>query len=297
MSNILFSIIIPTYNRADFIVKTIQSALNQTYTNFEVIVVDDDSTDNTKELVTAIKDERVNYYKKANAERGAARNFGVNKAKGDYISFLDSDDLLYPDYLKEANLFIQKNASIHIFHQLFEIKNTDGKIIQSADYTNNNVFNSLITKGNFMACQGMFLHVDFAKHHLFVDDRDLAGSEDYELWLRIATNTNIAINTVVTSALIAHVDRSVVNIDINKLIQRKELMLYYLFSNETINKKLLKYKAALKSGAYSYIALHIAMSKKSKRTALQYLIKSFISFPRIILKKRFFAIIKHLIVS
>lgn len=293
--SIFFSIIIPTYNRADFIGKTIQSLLDQTYTDFEVIVVDDGSTDNTEEIVTAIKDDRIVYYKKENAERGAARNFGVNKAKGDYISFLDSDDLLYPDYLKEANSFIKNNKSIKIFHQLFEIKNTDGKVIQTADYTNIDVFNNLVTKGNFMACQGMFLQTDFAQANLFIEDRNLAGSEDYELWLRIATTTEIKINPVITSSLIAHQDRSVLYINVDQLIQRKELMLHYLFLDESINKKLLKYKEILKSGAYSYIALHIAMTKKSKKSALKYLIKSFTASPRVILKKRFFAIIKHLL--
>jgi len=295
MSKHLFSIIIPTYNRADFIVKTIQSVLNQTYNNFEVIVVDDGSTDNTSAVVKAIKDKRIKYYQKDNAERAAARNYGIKKAKGDYITFLDSDDILYQKYLEEANLFIKKNKSVDIFHQLFEIKNTDGELIQSADYSNTNAFISLVEKGNFMACQGMFLQVDFANANLFIEDRNLAGSEDYELWLRIAATINIKINPVVTSALIAHEDRSVVNVDVDKLILRKELMLSYLFSNKLISNELSKCKDVLTSGAYSYISLHIALAKKSKKTALQYLIKSFRAYPKVVFKKRFFAIIKCLI--
>ena len=108
MSDILFSIIIPTYNREKFIVKTIQSVLSQTYTNFELIIVDDGSTDNTEKFVRNVKDNRIKFFKKENKERGAARNYGTNKAKGDYITFLDSDDLLYSKYLEEANRFIQK---------------------------------------------------------------------------------------------------------------------------------------------------------------------------------------------
>lgn len=295
MPNLFFSIIIPTYNRANFIAKTIQSVLNQTYPHYEIIVVDDGSKDNTEEIVLSLNDQRIRYYKKENAERGAARNYGIKKAKGNYITFLDSDDILYPNYLEKANLFINKNKSIDIFHQLFEVKKTNGVMVQAADYSNNNVFKSLIDKGNFMACQGMFLQTDFANSNLFIEDRNLAGSEDYELWLRIAANSIIKVNPVVTSSLITHEDRSVVNFDVAKLIQRKELMLHYLFSNGLINKKLLKYKVDLKSGAYSYIALHIALSKKSKKIALQYLIKSVIASPRVILKKRFFAIVKHLL--
>ena len=295
MSDILFSIIIPTYNREKFIVKTIQSVLSQTYTNFELIIVDDGSTDNTEKFVRNVKDKRIKFFKKENEERGAARNYGTNKAKGDYITFLDSDDLLYSKYLEEANLFIASNNSINIFHQLFEVTNILGKVIHSANYSNNNVFKSLIKKGNFMACQGMFLQKDFAKANLFNEDKKLAGSEDYELWLRISTSTNIIINPVITSALLQHLERSVVNININNLIKRKELMLHYLFSNKLINSKLLKYKRILKTGAYSYISLHIALSKQSKKTALKYLFKAIKLSPIFIFKRRFFAIIKHLI--
>ena len=295
MPDILFSVIIPTYNRAGFITKTIESVLNQTYSNFELIIVDDGGTDNTEKVIKCIKDKRIKYFKKENEERGAARNYGTNKAKGDYITFLDSDDLLYSKYLEEANRFIQKNKSINIFHQLFEVKNNKNKLIHSADYSNSNVFKSLTKKGNFMACQGMFLRKDFAKPNFFNEDRKLAGSEDYELWLRISATTNIVINPVVTSALIDHSERSVIKIDIDKLINRKELMLHYLFSNELINRNLLKYKKILKSGAYSYISLHIALSKQSKNIALKYLFKAIKQSPVFIFKRRFFAIIKHII--
>ena len=295
MPNILFSVIVPTYNRESFIVKTIQSVLSQSYSNFELIIVDDGSTDNTEKVVGRIRDERIKYHKKENAERGAARNYGTNKAKGDYITFLDSDDLLYSKYLKEANLFVKKNKSANVFHQLFDVRNNTDKLIHSADYSNNNVFKSLIKKGNFMACQGMFLRTDFAKSNLFIEDKNLAGSEDYELWLRISATTNLVINPVVTSALIHHPERSVVKIDVKKLITRKELMIHYLFSNKLIASRLLKYKKILKAGAYSYVSLHIALSKKKKTTAIKYLLKSIQASPFFIFKRRFFVIIKHLI--
>ena len=295
MPDILFTVIIPSYNRADFIAKTIQSVLNQTCSNFELIIVDDGSTDSTEKTIFSFKDPRIKYFKKENAERGAARNFGVSKAKGDYITFLDSDDLLYSKYLEEANLFIANNNEINIFHQLFEVRNNSDKLIQAADYSNSNVFKSLITKGNFMACQGMFLKADFAKSNLFIEDRSLSGSEDYELWLRISTTTNIVINPVVTSALVQHPERSVIKINVAKLVSRKELMLHYLLSNYLINKKLLKFKNLLKTGAYSYISLHVALSKQSKKIALKYLFKAIKQSPLFIFKRRFFAIIKHLI--
>ena len=96
MPSILFSIIIPTYNRAALISDTINSCIGQSYANFEVIVVDDGGSDNTEEVIknTYSNESRIRYFWKENEERGAARNFGIERAKGDYILFLDSDDLM-----------------------------------------------------------------------------------------------------------------------------------------------------------------------------------------------------------
>ncbi|MBD3660935.1 MAG: glycosyltransferase family 2 protein, partial [Arenibacter algicola] len=108
MSSPFFSVIISTYNRASFIGRTIASVLKQDFEDFELIIVDDGSTDNTKEVVVGIEDKRIRYYKKDNAERGAARNFGAKKASGEYLNFLDSDDLLYDDHLSTAHKIIQE---------------------------------------------------------------------------------------------------------------------------------------------------------------------------------------------
>ena len=87
-----FTVIIPTYNRAHTISKTILSVLNQTYTDFEIIVVDDGSTDNTEELICGIEDPRIIYCYQNNSGVSSARNTGVDIAKGEFIAYLDSDD-------------------------------------------------------------------------------------------------------------------------------------------------------------------------------------------------------------
>lgn len=95
-----FSIVIPTYNRAAFLPKAIESVLNQTYTNWELIIVDDGSTDNTREVVSQYNDGRITYIYQQNAERSAARNNGIAHAKGDYVCFLDSDNVMLPNRLQ-----------------------------------------------------------------------------------------------------------------------------------------------------------------------------------------------------
>jgi glycosyltransferase involved in cell wall biosynthesis len=99
MNSPFFSIVIPTYNRADFISATLQSVLKQEFEEFEVLVVDDGSKDNTAEVVRKFTDQRIHYLPKENAERGVARNYGLARAKGEYVLFLDSDDLLHANHL------------------------------------------------------------------------------------------------------------------------------------------------------------------------------------------------------
>lgn len=95
-----FSIIIPTYNRADFLPKAIESVLAQTYTDWELIIVDDGSTDNTRDVVSKYTDTRIRYIYQDNAERCAARNNGINNANGEYVCFLDSDNVMLPNRLQ-----------------------------------------------------------------------------------------------------------------------------------------------------------------------------------------------------
>jgi glycosyltransferase involved in cell wall biosynthesis len=107
-----FSIIIPAYNRADLLSETLVSIKNQSFTDWECIIVDDGSTDNTKEVIEeeSKKDDRIRYIYQKNAERSAARNNGARNANGDFLCFLDSDDCFASNYLEELFQNIQKDG-------------------------------------------------------------------------------------------------------------------------------------------------------------------------------------------
>ncbi|KQC02425.1 glycosyltransferase family 2 protein [Pedobacter sp. Hv1] len=96
----LVSIIIPVYNKAEYIEQTIQSALNQTWTNIEIIIVDDESTDNSLAIAKKYENETIHIFNQPNNGASSARNLGLKKAKGDYIQFLDADDLISPDKIE-----------------------------------------------------------------------------------------------------------------------------------------------------------------------------------------------------
>ena len=105
----LVSVIIPTYNRANIINKSIDSVLNQTYSNLELIIIDDGSHDNTEEVIKNYDDKRLKYYKlEENKGMCFARNYGTNLSKGHYIAIHDSDDLWKIDKLEKHITYMQR---------------------------------------------------------------------------------------------------------------------------------------------------------------------------------------------
>ncbi len=115
MNESLVSVIIPTFNRAPVIKRSVMSVLNQTYSNIEVIIVDDGSTDNTEEIIKTINDSRVFYVKQSNKGACAARNYGINLANGVYIAFQDSDDVWHKNKLRSQIDRLVKNEADLVF--------------------------------------------------------------------------------------------------------------------------------------------------------------------------------------
>src|SRR5687768_3357276 len=113
---IFFSVIIPVYNRAHLLGETIDTVLAQSYPRFEIIIVDDGSTENIRSALDAkfSNEPRLRYFRKQNEERGAARNFGLGQAKGDYAVFFDSDDIMKPHYLETLNKIITENPGVKL---------------------------------------------------------------------------------------------------------------------------------------------------------------------------------------
>lgn len=99
----MISVIIPLYNKEHYIAQTLNSVLNQTYTDFEVIIVNDGSTDKSTDIVLGFKDKRIKLINQDNKGVSAARNSGINMAKGDFLAFLDADDEWYPEYLEKMH--------------------------------------------------------------------------------------------------------------------------------------------------------------------------------------------------
>lgn len=112
--SLLLSVIIPLYNKELAIYNTVKSVLEQTYPNFELIIVDDGSTDNSSTIVQTFEDNRIKFFHKENGGASSARNFGVKYAKGDWIAFLDADDTYYPNTLKSFADVINRYDDVDI---------------------------------------------------------------------------------------------------------------------------------------------------------------------------------------
>lgn len=291
-----FSIVIPTYNRASLIRTALDSILAQTFTSYEVIVVDDGSTDHTKSVIEELSNDKIRYYWKENGERGAARNYGWERAQGKFVTFLDSDDRLYPDHFEKAYDFLNANAKVCVYAQAYEIKEANsGKLISKAYSTINPTINQEIIKGNFLSCFGVFIKNSIYKDVRFEEDRRFAGTEDWLLWLQVTARYPFYFNNTITGAMLEHENRSVLSFKEESLIFRSNHLKQKL-QNDSAFLETYGWPAINKIYAHmlSYTSLHLAMSSK-KYKAGKYWLQSIRTDINELTTRRSLAIIKKIL--
>lgn len=192
----LISVIMPAYNAGKYIAESIQSVLDQTYQNWELVVVDDGSTDNTAEVVEAfaLKDARVKILRRRNGGQGAARNTALAQARGPLVAFLDADDLWIPNKLSLQVSALSETGAQVVF--------SDGFYFTDDDTTDESLpFETM--KGKFAGEEMFKLLFAYNRIHilsvlvrrdsldavgLFEESRLCQNCEDYDLWLKLARN-------------------------------------------------------------------------------------------------------------
>jgi glycosyltransferase involved in cell wall biosynthesis len=290
-----FSIIIPVYNRAHFIIATIEHFSNQTYPHFEIIIVDDGSTDSTEEVLKTIKDTRVICFKKENGERGAARNYGANRAKGDYLNFFDSDDVAYPHHLETAKQVIQQLKNPPVFNVGSEIKNEKNEIVHKYKVVNG-LANERILRGNDMNANAVFLKKDVFKEVKFNEDRQLAGTEDWLFNLQLAARYDfIAFDTVITNGIIQHDSRSMKTATGDSTLRRAILLEKYLKEDAVFKAKYSRAFPYINYEMRSLSALYYALEGQ-KRKAIKYLFQALQAKPFYFFSRRVLATIKNILI-
>lgn len=198
----LVSVIIPTFNRLFTLRQALQSIFDQTFKDFEIIVVDNLSTDGTPEYITSLADPRIRYFSNRcipflqNPAYGiiaANRNIGIRNARGAYIAFLDSDDLWLPDKLEKQIRFLQENAeTAWVFGDIELFEHETGRSsgdISPPRMMRKGWFGPDLIQGNFIATATMTVRREvLLEVGCFDESPELKRREDWDLWLRVAAN-------------------------------------------------------------------------------------------------------------
>lgn len=197
--NPLISIIVPVYNTEKYVGETIDSVIAQTYTNWELNLIDDGSTDSSKQIIESFveKDSRIKYYHKENGGQASARNLGIKKSTGEYVAFLDSDDIWLSNKLEnQINDIIEYNPEFlyglgyYYFperdknHQLEEYEWVTGAQTGS-DFFKLLYYSCAVNTNTVILKKHIFEKVGY-----FDENETIRGTEDWDLWMRIALQVN-----------------------------------------------------------------------------------------------------------
>lgn len=196
--NPLVSIIMPAYNSSLYIAESIESVINQTYKNWELLIIDDGSTDNTcniiKEYVSS--DNRIHYFYQKNAKQAKARNLGLKNSKGDLIAFLDSDDLWLNNKLEICLKIFLENSQDILFTNAYQLRGNTKPLdinqlpdmeIEAGIYKGDNGLSRFLYQNKVPMLTAIVRKEAILNINGFRDS-NRGGTEDYELWLNLLAN-------------------------------------------------------------------------------------------------------------
>lgn len=190
---VFFSICIPTYNRVNFISNAIQSALNQTHDNYEIVVVDDGSTDNTKEIVESFNSSKIRYILKDHNGAPQTRNRAIEEARGEFILWLDSDDTLMPDVISDYTRILTQYTDADVLYGNLLIIDEIGNIKRELNYPDyykrNDQLLSRLILSNSIPNPGTLVRKGVYERFGGYD-LEFRRAHDYEFWGRIANKAN-----------------------------------------------------------------------------------------------------------
>lgn len=187
----LISVVIPSYNHGHLISNAINSVKKQTYTNWEIIIVDNFSDDSTNETIKKFLSPKIKLFRNNNnGIIGISRNFGIKKANGEWIAFLDSDDVWYKKKLQFFIEDLNKYNNFDVFCNNEHRVDSKGKVLQTLKYGpyKKNFYKSLIISGNCLSPSATIVNSRFIKSNkvYFREKIEYVTAEDYDFWLMLA---------------------------------------------------------------------------------------------------------------
>ncbi|MDB5273284.1 MAG: tuaG [Chitinophagaceae bacterium] len=268
---ILFSIVIPTYNRAAFIGKAIDSVLAQTYAHWELIIIDDASSDPTQDIVGKYLDPRIKYYRnETNMERSASRNRGITLSTGDYICFLDSDDYYYGHHLETLYQKIQAlSQPVALIHTSAVVVNAKDVVLKELKY----FYTDFKEKIEAVLNEHILIHTVGIHRNIlqqFKFDTQLAVNEDVYLFAQIAAAYPVVHIAECTVAWVHHGDNTTHQVNDHLTVQLKATQ--KIFANPLIAPLV---SAAFKKkkyfDLYSQLVYFYASNRKHTKSVLYFL--------------------------
>ena len=218
----MFSVIIPYYNKANYIIRCIDSVLNQTFCAFEIIVVDDGSTDNGIALITEKYSENISIISQKNQGVSAARNNGIKLAKHEYIALLDADDAWHPQYLESMNFVINKENEVKIIGSHYSRTNDFfNKKVDTPNYFKlDNYFKQAIRNTYFTSSSSVIRKKFFEENDGF--NSALKKGEDHDVWFRVILSGGNFF--YINDTLVYYSDEDTNQVTRNKVALEKDLV-------------------------------------------------------------------------
>ncbi len=203
------SVVIPTYNRSALLKQAVLSVLAQTYTDFEIIVVDDGSTDDTRQVVEGLRDPRVRYVWQQNQQRCVARNHGIREARGQWIAFLDSDDLWFPNRLRYQFQAMVRNPGIGFVYCGSVRVDERGRFVYPQDFLRFRKTDAVTDKySELLVADCLTSITPLIDSDLLREvgefDATLRHAEDWDMWIRMAGKTKFLLVDQALTAVRIH---------------------------------------------------------------------------------------------
>lgn len=267
------SVVIPSFNMGELLSDAIESVLHQTYKSYEIIIVDDGSTDNTREIAEKYLAKGVRYHQQKNQGVAAARNAGIRLSKGEFVAFLDADDLWLPDKLElQMDAINEFNVGIIAcgYRLIDYVSGSSLSEVVRKNYSGREeLYKTLCISQIIPACSsGMVIKTDYFRTVGYFDEA-LRIAEDWEIWLRLAERYEIKF-----------VELPLVVLRVN--IKKPS---YRVISNEEIYvRKVIEKRVPLRYRAKSYAALYARLGRSSlasrdRRRGMGYLLRSILWHP------------------
>lgn len=235
--SLLVSIIMPVYNGQKFISKSIESVLAQSYKNWELIIINDGSTDMTEEVVIKFQNltNKIKYFYKANEGQVKATNFGILKSNGEYISFLDSDDLWEPDKLKKQVNFISQNKNIDFLYSKYNSIDENGNVLfTNISHDCINHYMNLLKRCYIGRLTVIVKKSILIELNLF--DESLHSTDDWDMWIRISNKFKLSFLDEVIASYRIH-PQSMSKNSYNQLLNVSKVFSKHVYSNSELNEE------------------------------------------------------------